>query len=66
MNGTQMEDFIRRLQVALLVQGYDPGPVNGILSQETQSAIKRFQAATGLKSTGYMDRDTLSALGLLP
>jgi peptidoglycan hydrolase-like protein with peptidoglycan-binding domain len=66
MSAVEMEAFIRRLQVALLVQGYDPGPVNGVLGEQTQAALKLFQSAMGLAVTGYMDRDTLKGLGLLP
>jgi peptidoglycan hydrolase-like protein with peptidoglycan-binding domain len=66
MSTVEMEAFVRRLQVALLVQGYDPGPVNGVLGEQTQAALKLFQGAMGLTVTGYMDRDTLKGLGLLP
>ena len=66
MSAVEMEAFIRRLQVALLVQGYDPGPVNGVLGLQTQAALKLFQGAMALTVTGYMDRDTLKGLGLLP
>jgi peptidoglycan hydrolase-like protein with peptidoglycan-binding domain len=44
--------------------GYDPGPVNGIFTAETQAAVRAFQARYGLSVSGQLDYAT--RLQLLP
>lgn len=55
--------MIQKVQVALVVRGYDPGPVDGKLGQKTKVALGRFQAANGLPISGTMDLETLRRLG---
>jgi membrane-bound lytic murein transglycosylase B len=38
--------------------GFDPGPVNGIFTAETQAAVRAFQARYGLPVSGLLDRAT--------
>lgn len=57
--------FVQRVQIALIIKGYDPGPADGVLSSKTMDALRAFQAAGGLTATGAMDKDTLNALGVL-
>lgn len=42
--------------------GYDPGPVDGLIGPQSQAAIRNFQQAKGLDTTGRLDSDTLAAL----
>ena len=57
--------FVQRVQIALMMKGYDPGPADGDLSPKTQEALKAFQTANQLSISGNFDVDTLSALGVL-
>lgn len=53
---------VRSAQVHLLYQGFQPGPVDGLLGRFTRDALEQFQAATGLPQTGEPDGATLEAL----
>ena len=44
--------------------GYNPGPVDGIFTGETQAAVRAFQARYGIPVSGLLDRKT--RLELLP
>jgi murein L,D-transpeptidase YcbB/YkuD len=44
--------------------GYDPGPVDGIFTAQTQAAVRTFQARYGIQVSGLLDRAT--RLELLP
>lgn len=43
--------------------GYGPGPVDGKFGARTSSAVRRFQLQNNLRATGYLDENTLRALG---
>jgi His-Xaa-Ser repeat protein HxsA len=58
--------MIMRVQVALYSRGYDPGAVDGVLSEPTKEALKKFQASRGIAATGRMTTETLNALGVAP
>jgi len=51
-------------QERLVRQGYYRGEADGVLSAETQKAIRRYQNTNGLRQTGYLDSDTLAVMGL--
>jgi len=53
------------VQLALQQAGLDPGPIDGRMGRRTRSALKAFQAAKGLKSTGEISRETWEALQAL-
>jgi peptidoglycan hydrolase-like protein with peptidoglycan-binding domain len=38
--------------------GFDPGPVDGIFTAQTQAAVRAFQARYGLPVSGLLDRET--------
>jgi hypothetical protein len=38
--------------------GYDPGPVDGIFTAQTQAAVRAFQRRYGLSVSGLLDRQT--------
>jgi peptidoglycan hydrolase-like protein with peptidoglycan-binding domain len=44
--------------------GFDPGPVDGIYTAQTQAAVRAYQARYGLTVSGLLDRET--RLQLLP
>jgi len=53
------------VQLALQQAGFQPGPVDGRMGRRTHSALKAFQSAKGLKTTGEVNRDTWEALQAL-
>lgn len=61
----QIDNLVKRVQIALAIRGYDPGPVDGRLGGRTKSAVELFQAESGLASTGRLDAKTLAALGIV-
>ena len=62
---SQSEDStIAAAQERLARQGYYHGDTDGVLSAETQKAIRRYQSTNGLRQTGYLDNDTLGVMGL--
>ncbi|MEG4588734.1 peptidoglycan-binding protein [Microcoleus sp. MOSTC5] len=54
---------VKTLQVRLEIQGYDPGPIDGIFGARTASAVKNFQQYKGLMANGMVDDTTWKALG---
>jgi peptidoglycan hydrolase-like protein with peptidoglycan-binding domain len=44
--------------------GFDPGPVKGVFTAETQAAVRAYQARYGLPVSGLLDHATRR--GLLP
>jgi len=51
-------------QAQLARQGYYHGRIDGVFGPETRRAVVAFQRDHGLNPTGYLTRDTRSALGL--
>ncbi|MGL5062548.1 MAG: peptidoglycan-binding domain-containing protein, partial [Microcoleus sp.] len=54
---------VKTLQVRLDLQGYDPGPIDGIFGARTAAAVKNFQEYKGFNVTGEVDEITWKALG---
>ena len=44
--------------------GFDPGPVDGLFTAQTQAAVRGFQARYGLTVSGLLDRQTREELKL--
>ena len=44
--------------------GFEPGPVDGLFTAETQAAVRAFQAQYGLPVSGLLDRATREELRL--
>ena len=38
--------------------GFDPGPVDGVFTAQTQAAVRAFQRRYGLSVSGLLDRET--------
>lgn len=57
-------DIVKEAQSALKDRGYDVGKADGTFGKKTRTALKKFQKAQGLESTGQLDQQTLSALGV--
>ena len=58
------DSTVRKAQTALNDQGYNAGAVDGRFGPSTQSAVRSFQAKSGLTETGNLDDPTLKALGV--
>ncbi|MCY1327620.1 spore cortex-lytic enzyme [compost metagenome] len=50
------------IQQALLAQGFNPGVVDGVWGKKSSNALRAFQKARGLKSTGIIDDRTVEFL----
>ncbi|MFB3818847.1 MAG: peptidoglycan-binding protein [Candidatus Methylomirabilales bacterium] len=63
-SSTRMLDLetTREIEARLQAAGFNPGPVDGMISAETREAIRRFQRQRGLPANGMLDAETLSAL----
>jgi peptidoglycan hydrolase-like protein with peptidoglycan-binding domain len=46
--------------------GFDPGPIDGIYTAQTQAAVRAFQATYGLTVSGLLDRQTREWLRVGP
>lgn len=55
---------VESLQRALLRNGFDPGPIDGVYGSLTLSAVQLFQQERNLPVDGVAGPDTLRALGL--
>jgi len=55
---------IQVAQEHLRAFGFDPGPVVGVFTTETEVAVRAYQARYGVPVSGLLDRAT--RLGLLP
>jgi hypothetical protein len=51
-------------QELLAREGYYHGESNGIFTPEMQKSVRRYQITNGLRTTGYLDADTLAVMGL--
>ena len=49
---------IQVAQEHLRAFGFDPGPVTGVFTPETQAAVRAYQSRYGLPVTGLLDRAT--------
>ena len=56
----------RLMQVALFLEGFSPGPIDGIFGNRTSKAIRRYEIANGLKVSPNKQVywTTLSHLGI--
>jgi hypothetical protein len=53
-----------QVQARLAREGYDPGPIDGIIGPQTRDAIAAFQSDHGLPVTGRIENSLVNALGL--
>ena len=60
--GSKARRIIGGAQRLLVRLNYDPGPVNGQLTEETRKAIRRFEADAGLVPKGRVSGEVMSEL----
>jgi peptidoglycan hydrolase-like protein with peptidoglycan-binding domain len=63
-NSTMSKDDIRKIEEALQAKGHNPGRVDGVLDNDTRTAIRAFQKANNLSQTGTVDNETAKKLGV--
>jgi rare lipoprotein A len=59
---TRTEDQIKQAQEALKMEGFHPGPVDGVVGPRTRQALSAYQAREGLPQTGGLDEATFHRL----
>ncbi len=64
-NDQALVSLVTRVQMALMIKGYDPGPIDGALGAKTKNALMHFQVDQGLEINGLMGTSTLNALGVV-
>lgn len=55
-------ELVRILQHNLAWLGFEPGPIDGMIGPQTREAIRAFQTAQGLRSTGGVTFELLRAI----
>jgi|GEM_PF-2166849 len=60
--GPPSRDAIRRVQELLMERGYDPGAIDGQPGPRTREAIRAFQHAEGLPTTGEISENLTTRL----
>jgi len=58
----QYPNPVKAAQAFLVQQGYNPGPVDGLMGKKTKIALQKFQSDRGLPITGFIDEVTFVAL----
>jgi peptidoglycan hydrolase-like protein with peptidoglycan-binding domain len=62
--GLLTKDQIRLAQERLKAEGFDPGPVTGELTPQTETALRQYQEKQSLPVSGALDEATLRELQL--
>ena len=57
---------IEEIQRALKKAGFEPGPIDGHLRAQTLSAVNNYQQANNLPVDGFLNLETVKALGVSP
>src|SRR2546425_2049780 len=55
-------DKVREAQMSLKNEGFDPGPIDGVMGSMTMAALRNYQSHNKLKVTGTLTAETESAL----
>jgi lipid-binding SYLF domain-containing protein len=56
------KDNVRGAQMALKNDGFDPGPIDGVLGPRTMTALRNYQSHYGLEVTGTLTAETRKQL----
>jgi len=54
---------VEKMQELLSAQGFDPGPIDGVIGSQTREAIKEFQRTAKLPADGHPTPELLEVLG---
>ncbi len=58
-NDGRYRETIKEAEALLRRLGYDPGPVDGVMTEETRRAIRAYQLDSALPASGRMTRQTV-------
>lgn len=61
-SGSMPDLEMRTAQAALLLLGFGPGKIDGVLGNRTRGALKAFQTGNGLPVTGELDANSYAKL----
>ena len=64
--GAWDQQTVRSAQERLNQLGFAAGPPDGVLGDQTRSALREFQQSRGLSATGEFDQQALNQLGISP
>lgn len=64
MGRANLPEDVKAVQSALQEKGYNPGPIDGMMGPRTREALKKFQTAAGLETTGTLNQATAEKLGV--
>ncbi|MFT3801858.1 MAG: peptidoglycan-binding domain-containing protein [Burkholderiaceae bacterium] len=53
---------VRTAQAALLILGFSPGRIDGVIGNRTRKALRDFQIANNLTGNGELDGDSYDRL----
>ena len=59
------KDQIKQAQAIIKQRGFYAGEQTGALDPDTRAALKKYQAAEGLKVTGTLNKVTLEKMGIV-
>src|SRR5881296_3807454 len=60
--GALSQDKVRQVQMALKNDGFDPGPIDGIMGPMTMTALRNYQSHNQLQVTGTLTAETENML----
>lgn len=61
--GALSASVVRKIQRRLNQEGYNSGPVDGIVGPQTRQALRAYQDDNGIQANGQIDERTLAGLG---
>ena len=64
MGHANLAQDVKAAQRALQEKGHNPGPIDGVIGPRTREALKSFQTASGLETTGTLNKETAEKLGV--
>src|SRR5437016_2246125 len=56
------KDKVREAQMALMNEGFDPGPIDGVMGPMTMTALRNYQSHNQLQVTGSLTPETENSL----
>ena len=56
--------IVVQAQERLAREGFYHGETDGALGPDMRHAVRRYQSSHGLRVTGYLDKETVTAMGL--
>jgi len=55
-------DKVRQVQMSLKNEGFDPGPLDGVMGPMTMTALRNYQSHNQLEATGMLNSETENSL----